>query len=104
MNKPNYVSTAVLVAHDILDMHNEIQYLKRENERLAKYEKMYAELLDASIKHDGKMMSNLMGNLMEVLSVPGVLKAFKDNAELRENGRAESAERQDQGSATSSTT
>lgn len=100
MNKPSFISTAVLVAHDILDMHSEIQHLKRENERLAKYEKMYTELLDASIKHDGKMM----GNLMEVLLVPGVLKAFKDNAEPRENGRAESAERQDQGSATSSTT
>jgi len=71
-----YVPQAVGIAQDIVDMHNTIIYLRREVERLEKYEKLYTELLDQSIKHDGKMMNNLLG----VLLTPGVTTAIAEHA------------------------
>lgn len=69
--------SAVDMAFDILNMQDELIYLRREVERLKVYEKDYHELLSASIKHGEQMMVNLL----DLVMTPGVVEACVKNRE-----------------------
>lgn len=63
-------------ANQILDMEEEIINLRRENTRLLKYEHMYNELLNESVRHGEKMMVNTLNLLM----TPGVTEALQKSS------------------------
>ncbi len=52
----------VKFAQEILNMQDEIYFLREEVERLQLYEKRYNELLISSIQHSEKMMYNLISS------------------------------------------
>lgn len=65
-------------AYEIIEMDRIIKSQQKEIDRLSEYETKYRELMDSSIKHGEKMMANMLS----VLLVPGVSKAFTEQAEL----------------------
>lgn len=59
----------VEMAQQVLDMHDELQYLRGENERLRKYEQLYRDEIRA-----GEAM---MANIMELVMAPGAVDACR---------------------------
>jgi hypothetical protein len=56
---PSYAN-ARAAANEVLNMFDEIQYLRRENEELKGYRQKYIDLLDGSIKHNEQMIVGLL--------------------------------------------
>lgn len=57
---PSYAN-ARAAANEVLDMFNEVQYLRRENEELKDYRQKYIDLLNGSIEHNEKIIGGLLG-------------------------------------------
>ena len=74
MKRDDSVSLAVQMASDVLDMHDELQRLREENNELLEYRKKYIDLLDADIARDRHMM----GDLLNLALRPGVLGTEAD--------------------------
>ena len=74
MKRDDSVSLAVQMASDVLDMHDELQRLREENNELLEYRKKYIDLLDADIARDRHMM----GDLLNLALRPGVLDTEAD--------------------------
>jgi hypothetical protein len=68
--------SVVEMARQIVDMDDELRYLRAENGRLKKYERKYNELLGESVRHGETMM----GNMIQILLTPDVSEAFLRNA------------------------
>lgn len=68
------------LAHEILDMEDEIIRLRKENERLKWFETEYHVLMRDSIQHSQKMMANTM----KLIMTPGVGEALAKNTETFE--------------------
>lgn len=56
---PSYAK-ARAAANEVLNMLDEIQYLRRENEELKDYRQRYIDLLDGTIEHNEKMIGGLL--------------------------------------------
>ena len=50
----------VKLAYEIIDMHENLTYLRKEHLRLLEIEKKYNTLLDSTIKHNDIMINNLI--------------------------------------------
>lgn len=81
MSKGDPLPLAVMVAESVLDMHYEIEALRREVERLKGYERDFHALLDSSTKHNAHMMSGLL----EIAMKPGVLDAISKSNQEQSN-------------------
>jgi len=51
--------SVVKLAREIIEMQEEIDHLRYENERLREYEQKYQDLLHGSIDHNKKMIGGL---------------------------------------------
>ncbi|MGD9697517.1 hypothetical protein [Acinetobacter sp.] len=56
----DYDNIVVRFAHDIIDMHEKIVRLKKENALLRKYRDDYNRLLDEGVKHNQAMMGQML--------------------------------------------
>lgn len=54
-------SAAQAAANEVLDMFNEVQHLRRENEELKGYRQKYIEHLNRSIEHNKQTVVGLLG-------------------------------------------
>jgi hypothetical protein len=50
------MNTVIDMAREILELHTENEFLKREVTRLEEFELKYHQLLDSSVKHGEQMM------------------------------------------------
>ena len=57
---PSYAN-ARAAANEVLDMFNEVQHLRRENEELKDYRQKYVDLLNGTIEHNKQMVAGLLG-------------------------------------------
>lgn len=64
-------------AHQVLDMQSRIHELEREVAELRDYRERYDALLQDSLNHNQRMMTNML----EVCMTPGVLTAMKAHQE-----------------------
>ncbi len=65
-------------AHKILEMQEEIEYLRGEVARLQNYERMYSDLLNTSVSHG----ENMMCNILNLCLTPGVVDCLEKNSKL----------------------
>ena len=75
MNKVEKFPQIVVIAYEIIDMHNLIKAQSREIARLQVIEKEYNTFVEASVKHN----SGMMHNMMKVLLTEGVSEQFMKN-------------------------
>jgi hypothetical protein len=69
------------IAHEVLEMHDEIISLRHEIKRLQSIEVKYNNLLNSSIEHNGLMMRSLL----DVVLTPGVTQALCCSSKIKEN-------------------
>lgn len=66
------------LAHDILDVTRELRMAREQILELEKYKRDYMELLNSATEHNKAMM----GNLLQLVMVPGVVEACAENAKV----------------------
>lgn len=75
-----WMPKVVSLAHEILDMQEELEILRKENRRLQGIEQKYGELLDSSISHSQKMMFGIL----DIAMTPGVMNAIDTHNQSKE--------------------
>lgn len=66
----------VEMAQDIINMQEELEYLRGRVAELEEVEKKYNKLVYSSLEHSQQMV----GNTIKMLLTPGVAEAFAENA------------------------
>ena len=54
------MNIATELAHQILDMQDELEFLRRENARLREYKEMYHKEVKGSIEYSNQMIGGLL--------------------------------------------
>lgn len=66
------MNNAVAFAQDIIDMYDELKFLRARVARLEDFERKYNELLDQGLRHGEQMM----GGWLNLLMKPGIAEAL----------------------------
>jgi hypothetical protein len=73
------------IAHQVLDMHQELMLLRAEVAELRDYRKKYIESLNSGIRHSEEML----GGILNLALTPGVMEAIhRANADAADQDAA----------------
>jgi hypothetical protein len=60
MRHENQIPNVVDLAYQIIQLHQQVEYLKEENEGLREYRQKYSDLLNSSLDHSREMTANIL--------------------------------------------